>query len=161
MSSRCFSAPGRVLELFHTSGPSWTVALVSLCRPVAELVRDIREGNWLRFGPGKLRELCKLLPEGSEVTTFQLSYHFLPMMPPTINITGNSPLDGAFSHLQNGTTNSALSLPNELIQLNIPKVSVISRRASPQVKRLLTFSGKLCVLPEADQFMVQLVKVPG
>uniref|UniRef100_A0A3B5K6W2 FH2 domain containing 3 n=1 Tax=Takifugu rubripes TaxID=31033 RepID=A0A3B5K6W2_TAKRU len=35
------------------------------------------------------------------------------------------------------------------------------RRASPQVKQLLAFSGKLCVLPEADQFMVQLVKVPG
>uniref|UniRef100_A0A3Q4B6J0 FH2 domain-containing protein n=1 Tax=Mola mola TaxID=94237 RepID=A0A3Q4B6J0_MOLML len=31
----------------------------------------------------------------------------------------------------------------------------------PQVKLLLSFSGNLSVLPEADQFMVQLVKVPG
>uniref|UniRef100_A0A3Q1ED89 FH2 domain containing 3 n=1 Tax=Acanthochromis polyacanthus TaxID=80966 RepID=A0A3Q1ED89_9TELE len=31
----------------------------------------------------------------------------------------------------------------------------------PQVKHLLSFSGNLSVLPEADQFMVQLVKVPG
>lgn len=30
-----------------------------------------------------------------------------------------------------------------------------------QVKQLLSFSGNLSVLPEADQFMVQLVKVPG
>jgi len=41
---------------------------VSLCRPVKEIVEDIRQGNWLRFGTGKLKELCKLLPEESEVT---------------------------------------------------------------------------------------------
>ncbi|XP_042355407.1 FH2 domain containing 3 [Plectropomus leopardus] len=64
-------------------------------RPVSEVVQDIRQGNWLRFGTGKLKELCKLLPEESEV------------------------------------------------------------------KQLLSFSGNLSVLPEADQFMVQLVKVPG
>ncbi|XP_068186545.1 FH2 domain containing 3 [Antennarius striatus] len=64
-------------------------------RPVKEMVQDIREGNWLKFGSGKLKDLCKLLPEDSEV------------------------------------------------------------------KQLLSFSGNLSVLPEADQFMVQLVKVPG
>ncbi|XP_041656579.1 FH2 domain containing 3 [Cheilinus undulatus] len=64
-------------------------------RPVAEMVQDICHGNWLRFGTGKLKELCKLLPEDSEV------------------------------------------------------------------KQLMSFSGNLSVLPEADQFMVQLVKVPG
>ncbi|XP_023258332.1 FH2 domain-containing protein 1-like [Seriola lalandi dorsalis] len=64
-------------------------------RPVTELVQDIRQGNWLRFGTGKLKELCKLLPEESEM------------------------------------------------------------------KHLLSFSGNLSVLPEADQFMVQLVKLPG
>ncbi|XP_033496666.2 FH2 domain containing 3 [Epinephelus lanceolatus] len=64
-------------------------------RPVADIVQDICQGNWLRFGTGKLKELCKLLPEESEV------------------------------------------------------------------KQLLSFSGNLSVLPEADQFMVQLVKVPG
>ncbi|KAA8586884.1 hypothetical protein FQN60_000720 [Etheostoma spectabile] len=64
-------------------------------RPVTEVVQDICEGNWLKFGAGKLKELCKLLPEESEV------------------------------------------------------------------KQLLAFSGKLSVLPEADQFMVQLVRVTG
>ncbi|XP_069001678.1 FH2 domain containing 3 [Embiotoca jacksoni] len=64
-------------------------------RPVTEMVQDIRQGNRLRFGTGKLKDLCKLLPESSEV------------------------------------------------------------------KQLLSFSGNLSVLPEADQFMVQLVKVPG
>lgn len=38
------------------------------CRPVSEIVEDIRQGNWLKFGNGKLKELCKLLPEESEVT---------------------------------------------------------------------------------------------
>ncbi|KAI4813947.1 hypothetical protein KUCAC02_003165 [Chaenocephalus aceratus] len=64
-------------------------------KPVAEMVLDISQANWLRFGSGKLQELCKLLPEEREV------------------------------------------------------------------KQLLSFSGNLSVLPEADRFMVQLVKVPG
>ncbi|CAJ1063869.1 FH2 domain containing 3 isoform X1 [Xyrichtys novacula] len=64
-------------------------------RPVEDMVRDIQQGNWLRFGTGKLKELCKLLPEDGEV------------------------------------------------------------------KQLQSFSGNLSVLPEADRFMVQLVKVPG
>ncbi|MEQ2179174.1 hypothetical protein GOODEAATRI_021890, partial [Goodea atripinnis] len=64
-------------------------------RPVSEIVEDIHQGNWLRFGNGKLKELCKLLPEEIEV------------------------------------------------------------------KQLLSYKGKLSVLPEADQFMVQLIKVPG
>ncbi|KAI9548366.1 hypothetical protein NQZ68_010588 [Dissostichus eleginoides] len=64
-------------------------------RPVAEMVQDISQANWLRFGSGKLQELCKLLPEEREV------------------------------------------------------------------KQLLSFRGNLSVLPDADRFMVQLVKVPG
>lgn len=64
-------------------------------RPVKEIVEDIQQLNWLRFGTGKLTELCKLLPEENEV------------------------------------------------------------------KKLLSFSGNLSALPEADQFMVQLVKVPA
>ncbi|XP_078122681.1 FH2 domain containing 3 isoform X1 [Sander vitreus] len=64
-------------------------------RPMTEVVQDICQGNWLRFGTGKLKELCKLLPEESEV------------------------------------------------------------------KQLLSFSGNLSLLPEADLFMVQLVKVTG
>uniref|UniRef100_A0A3Q3JWA6 FH2 domain-containing protein n=1 Tax=Monopterus albus TaxID=43700 RepID=A0A3Q3JWA6_MONAL len=68
---------------------------VSICRPVVEMVQDIHDGNFLRFGTGKLKELYKLLPEESEA------------------------------------------------------------------RQLLSFSGNLSVLPEADQFMVQLVKVPG
>lgn len=42
-------------------------SIVSICRPVAELVQDISEESWLKFGAGKLSELCKLLPEESEV----------------------------------------------------------------------------------------------
>lgn len=34
---------------------------------MAEIVQDICQGNWLRFGTGKLKELCKLLPEEGEV----------------------------------------------------------------------------------------------
>lgn len=64
-------------------------------RPVKDMVQDICQGNWLRFGSGKLKELCKLLPEDTEV------------------------------------------------------------------KQLLSFTGNIALLPEADQFMVQLVKVPG
>lgn len=45
---------------------------VSLCRPVSEIVEDIRQGNWQRFGNDKLKELCKLLPEETEVTGTQL-----------------------------------------------------------------------------------------
>ena len=51
--------------------------VVSLCRPVTEMVQDIRQGNWLRFGTGKLRELCKLLPEDTEVTTAPLVLSYL------------------------------------------------------------------------------------
>lgn len=64
-------------------------------RPIEEMMQDICRGKWQSFGGGKLKELCKLLPEGTEV------------------------------------------------------------------KQLLSFSGNLSLLPEADRFMVQLVKVPG
>lgn len=37
----------------------------------------------------------------------------------------------------------------------------ISFVVDAQVKQLLSFTGNLSALPEADQFMVQLVKVPG
>ncbi|KAM9788467.1 FH2 domain containing 3 [Neosynchiropus ocellatus] len=64
-------------------------------RPIGEMMQDICLGKWQRFGAGKLKELCKLLPEVTEV------------------------------------------------------------------KQLLSFSGNLSLLPEADRFMVQLVQVPG
>lgn len=64
-------------------------------RPVKDIVQDIYQGNWKRFGSGKLQELCKMLPEDTEV------------------------------------------------------------------KKLLSFTGNMAQLPEADQFMVELVKVPG
>ncbi|CAB1333302.1 unnamed protein product [Coregonus sp. 'balchen'] len=40
-------------------------------RPLRDIVDDIRRGNWLRFGAGKLKELCKLLPEEGEVKKLQ------------------------------------------------------------------------------------------
>ncbi|XP_077361063.1 FH2 domain-containing protein 1-like [Festucalex cinctus] len=63
-------------------------------RPASELLEDIVRGDWRGCDGGKLTELCKLLPEESEV------------------------------------------------------------------KQLLSFSGNLSLLSEADRFMVQLVKVP-
>ncbi|XP_056451483.1 FH2 domain containing 3 isoform X2 [Gadus chalcogrammus] len=43
------------------------IFLKTFKRPVPEMVEDIIHGNWLRFGTGKLGELCKLLPDTSEV----------------------------------------------------------------------------------------------
>lgn len=36
-------------------------------RPVPDMVEEIKSGNGLSFGSGKLRELCKLLPDEREV----------------------------------------------------------------------------------------------
>lgn len=36
-------------------------------RPVGEMIEDIKVGNYLSFGTGKLRELCKLLPDKDEM----------------------------------------------------------------------------------------------
>lgn len=122
------------------------MVFVSLCRPVPELVRDIREGNWLRFGPGTLRELCKLLPEDSEVTIPQLYYHCLSMICSRINMLWqNVFFKGEF----------------QCIHQSLCYSSVISTSVPPQVKELMAFSGNLSALDEADQFMVQLVKVAG
>lgn len=41
------------------------------------------------------------------------------------------------------------------------KIMFTNTRVNAQVKLLMSFSGNLSVLAEADQFMVQLVKVPG
>ncbi|MEQ2157972.1 hypothetical protein GOODEAATRI_007327 [Goodea atripinnis] len=35
-------------------------------RPVKDLIQDIQSGNGLSFGTGKLREMCKLLPDEAE-----------------------------------------------------------------------------------------------
>lgn len=54
-------------------------ASVSLCRPVTQIIEDIHQGSWLQFGAGKLKELCKLLPEESEVRLAQFfsAFRFL------------------------------------------------------------------------------------
>ncbi|XP_032401662.1 FH2 domain-containing protein 1 [Xiphophorus hellerii] len=36
-------------------------------RPVKDLIQDIQSGNGLSFGTGKLREMCKLLPDEGEM----------------------------------------------------------------------------------------------
>ncbi|KAK6296777.1 hypothetical protein J4Q44_G00329190 [Coregonus suidteri] len=64
-------------------------------RPVGDMINDISSGNGLKFGTGKLKELCKLLPEKEEV------------------------------------------------------------------KQLVGFKGDQSALPEADLFMVLLIKVPS
>ncbi|XP_029030013.1 FH2 domain containing 3 [Betta splendens] len=90
-----FSQEPQVTVLDSKKSMNIGIFLRHFKRPVREMVQDIHQGNWLKFGAGKLKELCKLLPDRSEV------------------------------------------------------------------KQLLSFSGNLSMLPEADQFMVQLVKVPG
>ncbi|XP_041849784.1 FH2 domain-containing protein 1 [Melanotaenia boesemani] len=64
-------------------------------RPVKDMIKDIKTGRGLHFGSGKLRELCRLLPDEGEV------------------------------------------------------------------KQLLSFKGDLSALPEADLFMLLLVKIPS
>ncbi|XP_061660365.1 FH2 domain-containing protein 1-like isoform X2 [Syngnathoides biaculeatus] len=78
------------------SRKSMNIGILLKCfkRPAAEMVDDIVRGDWRGFGDGKLSELCKLLPDQSEV------------------------------------------------------------------ERLLSYDGNPLLLPEADRFMVQLVKVP-
>lgn len=38
-----------------------------ILRPVKDMIEDIKSGNGLSFGTGKLRELCRLLPDDGEV----------------------------------------------------------------------------------------------
>lgn len=45
-----------------------------LHRPVSDMIEDIKAGSGLGFGSGKLKELCKLLPEEGEVC--RLLYNF-------------------------------------------------------------------------------------
>lgn len=113
---------------------------VAIYRPVREMVQDIHQGNWHKFGTGKLEELCKLLPDRSEVCNSSTTLDFI--------------FDCTCSALMPGVQN-----PSQ----RIGQLSCISLSCGmyAQVKQLQSFSGNLSVLPEADQFMVQLVKVPG
>nr|XP_029511166.1 FH2 domain-containing protein 1-like [Oncorhynchus nerka] len=57
----------RVLILNSKKSMNVGIFLKQFKRPVRDIVDDVRRGNWLRFGAGKLKELCKLLPEEGEV----------------------------------------------------------------------------------------------
>lgn len=94
-------------------------------------MQDISEENWLKFGAGKLSELCKLLPEESEVNPLLVFFSLTP--------------------------NSFMLSPSTPFLFCRKTLKCVPM----QVKQLLSFSGNLSVLPEADQFMVQLVKVAG
>ncbi|KAG7471217.1 hypothetical protein MATL_G00122040 [Megalops atlanticus] len=63
------SAPGGELVSILSSKKNMNVGifLKQFKRPVREMVEDIRLGNGEPFGTGKLKELCKLLPEEGEV----------------------------------------------------------------------------------------------
>lgn len=53
-------------------------------RPVKDLIEEIKSGNGLRFAPGKLRELCKLLPDEGEVLVMDvLVVFFVCLLCPT------------------------------------------------------------------------------
>ncbi|KAJ8412514.1 hypothetical protein AAFF_G00128500 [Aldrovandia affinis] len=43
------------------------IFLKQIKRSIREMVEDIRQGNWVKFGMGKLKELTKHLPEEGEV----------------------------------------------------------------------------------------------
>lgn len=43
-------------------------------RPVRDMVEEIKSGSGLSFGSGKLRELCKLLPDEGEVLVTALLF---------------------------------------------------------------------------------------
>uniref|UniRef100_A0A3Q2FQ13 FH2 domain containing 3 n=1 Tax=Cyprinodon variegatus TaxID=28743 RepID=A0A3Q2FQ13_CYPVA len=54
-------------QVTNTSVCKITFSILALFYSVIfEIVEDIRQGNWLKFGNGKLKELCKLLPEENE-----------------------------------------------------------------------------------------------
>nr|XP_057936021.1 FH2 domain-containing protein 1-like [Doryrhamphus excisus]XP_057936022.1 FH2 domain-containing protein 1-like [Doryrhamphus excisus] len=63
------AAPGGELVTILGSKRSMNIGifLKQFKRPVADLIEDIRAGSGLAFGYGKLRELCKLLPDEGEV----------------------------------------------------------------------------------------------
>uniref|UniRef100_A0A4W5N1P4 FH2 domain containing 3 n=1 Tax=Hucho hucho TaxID=62062 RepID=A0A4W5N1P4_9TELE len=66
-----FSRSDTQLPLRKTGSVKKTVRGLSLStqglqRVMRDMVDDVRRGNWLRFGAGKLKELCKLLPDEGE-----------------------------------------------------------------------------------------------
>lgn len=56
---------------------------------MVELVQDISEESWQKFGAGKLSELCKLLPEESEVNPLldflSLTLNSFTLGPPSLS----------------------------------------------------------------------------
>lgn len=54
-------------------------------RPVKDMIEEIRSGNGLGFASGKLRELCKLLPDEGEVLV-TAAYIFLTCLLCSINL---------------------------------------------------------------------------
>ncbi|KAK6305799.1 hypothetical protein J4Q44_G00245790 [Coregonus suidteri] len=69
--SRSTQGLQRVLILNSKKSMNVGIFLKQFKRPLRDIVDDIRRGNWLRFGAGKLKELCKLLPEEGEVKKLQ------------------------------------------------------------------------------------------
>ncbi|KAL0994899.1 hypothetical protein UPYG_G00128990 [Umbra pygmaea] len=63
--------PQRVSILSSKKSMNVGIFLKQFKRPLKGLVDDLKRGNWLRFGVGKLHELCKLLPEEEEVKRLQ------------------------------------------------------------------------------------------
>lgn len=55
------------------------VLTLSAHRPIKEMIEDIKSGIGRSFATGKLRELCKLLPEDIEVLVYTLIVYTLYM----------------------------------------------------------------------------------
>lgn len=59
-------------------------AFTCIHRPVGDMVGEIQSGNGLSFGSGKLKELCKLLPDEREVLVllfFVVALHLVLLKP--------------------------------------------------------------------------------
>ncbi|XP_026149033.1 FH2 domain-containing protein 1 [Mastacembelus armatus] len=77
------SAPGGEMVSILSSKRSMNIGifLKQFKRPVKDMIEEIKSGNALSFGSGKLRELCKLLPDEGEVkqlVSFKGSHSALP-----------------------------------------------------------------------------------
>lgn len=57
----------KTLWLMMTAELNTSCASNSIHRPVKDVIEDIKSGRGLSFGTGKLRELCRLLPDDGEV----------------------------------------------------------------------------------------------
>ncbi|XP_070685272.1 FH2 domain-containing protein 1-like [Pempheris klunzingeri] len=75
------SGGGMVSILSSKRSMNIGIFLKQFRRPVEDMIKDIKSGSGLTFAPGKLRELCKLLPDEGEqkqLASFKSDHSALP-----------------------------------------------------------------------------------